>query len=87
VLDETYLINQVKEELCFVSTDLTKDFQTAKARIPDNNIMREYILPDYSNVRKGFVRPLKDTGTKPSSNEQVLSSWLRLGFTLYFLIN
>jgi len=72
VLDETYLINNVKEELCYITTDLQKDFQTAKCRFPENNIIREYVLPDYSSIRKGFVRPLEDTGTKPSNNEQLL---------------
>lgn len=30
VMDETYVINQVKEELCFVSTDFETDMKIAK---------------------------------------------------------
>jgi hypothetical protein len=30
VMDETFVINQVKEDLCFVSTDFTSDIQTAQ---------------------------------------------------------
>jgi actin-related protein 6 len=30
VMDETYVINQVKEELCFVSTDFDRDMAIAK---------------------------------------------------------
>jgi actin-related protein 6 len=30
VMDETYVINQVKEELCFVSTDFDNDIKIAK---------------------------------------------------------
>lgn len=71
-MDETYLINYVKEDLCFVSTDLKRDFQIAKARLPTNNILREYVLPDYSSIRKGFPRPLRETGTRPLHNEQVI---------------
>ncbi len=30
VMDETYVINQVKEELCYVSTDFDNDMKIAK---------------------------------------------------------
>ena len=30
VMDETYVINELKEELCFVSLDFDKDMRTAK---------------------------------------------------------
>lgn len=30
VMDETYVINQVKEELCYVSTDFELDMKIAK---------------------------------------------------------
>lgn len=56
VLDETYVMNQVKEEVCYVSQDLYKDMNIAKLKGSDNTIMREYVLPDFTNVKKGFVR-------------------------------
>ena len=32
VMDETYVINQIKEDLCFVSTDFNIDMKIAKYR-------------------------------------------------------
>lgn len=71
VLDETYLINQVKEDLCYVSTDFWKDLEIAQKKYPENTIVRDYVLPDYSNIKRGFIRPIEKTGTKPVENEQV----------------
>ena len=30
VMDETYVINQVKEDVCYVSSQFTKDMEIAK---------------------------------------------------------
>lgn len=53
VLDETYVVNQMKEDCCFVSTDFWKDLEIASQR--NNTISLDYILPDYNNVKRGFV--------------------------------
>lgn len=29
-MDETYVINQMKEDVCYVSTDFMKDMETAR---------------------------------------------------------
>lgn len=72
VLDETYLINQVKEDLCYVASDLNEEFKIAKKRLPENSIMRDYILPDYSTIRRGYVRKLEETGRRQKDSEQIL---------------
>lgn len=72
VLDETYLMNQVKEDVCFVSTDFMEDMKIAKKRFPENTIMREYVLPDYSTIRRGYVRKVEETGQRAKDNEQIL---------------
>ncbi|CAG7837909.1 unnamed protein product, partial [Allacma fusca] len=72
VLDETYLMNQVKEDLCFVSTDFLNDIKIAKNKFPENTIVRDYALPDYTNIRRGYIKPLEETGKKSAENEQVL---------------
>lgn len=58
VLDETFVMNQVKEEVCFVSQALYKDMVTAQLKDSRNTIMREYVLPDFTNVKKGYVREM-----------------------------
>lgn len=60
-MEETYVMNQVKEDLCFVSTDFNKDHNIAKMRWPKNTIMRDYILPDYTTVNRGIIKTLDAT--------------------------
>lgn len=56
VMDETYVINQVKEDSCFVSQDFFKDMETAKIRLDQNPIMKDYVLPDYTTLKRGFLK-------------------------------
>ena len=69
VLDETYVMNQVKEEACFVSQDLYSDMSIARQKGPTNTLLREYVLPDYTNVKNGYMR---EPGAKSSNDEQCL---------------
>lgn len=56
-MDETHVINQVKEDSCFVSKDFYQDMEIAKARdIEANSIVREYVLPDYTTLKRGYLR-------------------------------
>lgn len=55
VMDETYVINQCKEDVCFVSTDFDSDLEICEKN-KFNNIARDYILPDYTNYKRGYVR-------------------------------
>lgn len=48
VMDETYVINQCKEDVCFVAQDIDK--------VDYYSVTRDYILPDFTNVRRGYVR-------------------------------
>lgn len=71
VLDETYVINQVKEDVCYVSQDFYRDMETARKRGEDNTVVCEYVLPDFSTRRRGMIR---EQLSKPSaaSDEQCL---------------
>ena len=64
-------MNQVKEDLCFVSTNFMDDMKIVRKRFPENTIVRDYVLPDYTNIRRGFIKPLEEIGKKISDNEQV----------------
>ena len=75
VLDETYVMNQVKEEVCYVSQDFYGDMEIAKRRGAANSVIREYVLPDFSTKRKGFVREKiskSNSHTNQPSEEQML---------------
>ena len=56
VLDETYVINQVKEDVCYVAMDLYKDMDIAKRKGSGNTILQEYVLPNFSHIRRGYVK-------------------------------
>ncbi|XP_057314224.1 actin-related protein 6-like [Hydractinia symbiolongicarpus] len=72
VLDETYVMNQVKEDCCFVSNDFMADIEITKKKKTLNTIARDYILPDYTNVKRGFIRPLDEMWKKYTGTEQLL---------------
>lgn len=56
VLDETYVVNQMKEDCCYVSLDFWHDLELASKKSSiDNPIVRDYILPDYIVYKRGFV--------------------------------
>ncbi|XP_011496887.1 PREDICTED: actin-related protein 6 isoform X2 [Ceratosolen solmsi marchali] len=67
VMDETYVVNQVKEDSCFVSQNFYNDMETAKLKIEDNTIVKDYVLPDFTTIRRGY---LTDAGT--TLDQQVL---------------
>lgn len=55
VMEETYVINQVKEDTCFVSENFKADLKIASQPFPTNHIVRNYILPDFNTIRRGWV--------------------------------
>lgn len=70
VMDESYVINQVKEDSCFVSLDFYSDMRIAQKKISENPIVREYVLPDCTTIQRGY---LQDAGTaKKNDDYQVL---------------
>uniref|UniRef100_A0A8C4PWY1 Actin related protein 6 n=2 Tax=Eptatretus burgeri TaxID=7764 RepID=A0A8C4PWY1_EPTBU len=74
VMDETYVINQVKEDVCYVSQQFYKDMKVAQLKGEENTILTDYVLPDFSTIRKGYCKERKDmiwSGKYPSG-EQVL---------------
>ncbi|KAL0961517.1 hypothetical protein HGRIS_006458 [Hohenbuehelia grisea] len=63
MMDETYIMNDVKEACCYVSTDFEQDLETCRADPKTNPVVREYILPDLSINRKGRIRGSQDIVT------------------------
>jgi len=65
VMEETYVINQVKEDSCFVSLDLNNDLKSCSRKVAkkDNPISRDYILPDFTTLRRGYLREINDTSS------------------------
>lgn len=74
VMDETHVINQVKEDVCYVSQDFYRDMDIAKLKGEDNTVMVDYVLPDFSTIKKGFCKPREEMvlSGKYKSGEQIL---------------
>ncbi|XP_072937590.1 actin-related protein 6 [Epargyreus clarus] len=58
VMEESYVINQAKEDSCFVSEDFMTDMQIAKKKSLANTIVKDYVLPDYTTIRRGYLRDI-----------------------------
>ena len=69
-MDETHVMNQVKEDSCFVSQNFMRDMNIAKKRDKENTIARDYVLPDFTTLRRGYVRSI-DPENGSNENEQV----------------
>lgn len=64
LMDESFLVSQIKEDTCYVSQDFKKDLQKAwdmrgpkqKLNALQQGVVLEYILPDYRSTYRGHVR-------------------------------
>ena len=87
VLDETYVMNACKEDACYVSLNYNEDMKNSqteamvhprKAHDFDFKIARDYVLPDFTSLRRGYLKPASETGKKSvgddgqESNEQTI---------------
>ncbi|KAL9097599.1 MAG: hypothetical protein Q9165_000496 [Trypethelium subeluteriae] len=62
LMDEPYIVNEIKEKVCFVSSDFARDLDRVwKHRRPDttapNPLVLDYVLPDYDARQEGYARP------------------------------
>ena len=48
VLDETYVMNGCKEDCCYVA----KDFDVEMVKAKNNLVARDYVLPDFTAIRR-----------------------------------
>ncbi|KAF9564145.1 actin-domain-containing protein [Agrocybe pediades] len=64
MMDETYIMNLVKESCCFVSTNYKEDIETCRVDLRRNPIVQEYVLPDLATSHTGRVRQKDDIITE-----------------------
>lgn len=83
-MEETYVMNQCKEDLCFVSTDFDRDHKIAKMKWPKNTIVRDYILPDYTTVNRGIIRTLDETSVSRNIDKDQASKYF-VNYNFYYL--
>ncbi|VDK36680.1 unnamed protein product [Gongylonema pulchrum] len=56
VMEETYVLNECKEDVCFVADDFTKHMKIAECCGSENTVVCDYILPDFATHSRGFIR-------------------------------
>jgi len=71
MMDETYIVNEVKETACYISTDFNKDLDKCK-HMKSNDIVMDYLLPDYKDQYKGILRPHVSKPLPGAMQEQLL---------------
>ncbi|VDC01837.1 unnamed protein product [Peniophora sp. CBMAI 1063] len=69
MMDETYIMNEVKEACCYVSQDFSADLEICRKDTKSNSVVQEYVLPDFTSNRRGRVR---DRDEMPVDSDQVL---------------
>lgn len=75
VMDESFIIDDVKEKLCFVSLDVQRDLKIARRPGKDNLFRCSYVLPDGITHMKGFVKDPNEAKRYLSmNNDGALSS-------------
>ncbi len=82
VLDETYVMNNCKEDACFVTLNYEEDMKTSRKEAQVNlrknpdftfRIARDYVLPDFTTIRRGYLKTQQETGRPgPNENEQTI---------------
>lgn len=76
MMEEPYLINQVKESVCYISTDFSSDLEKCKSlKNSANPIVVDYVLPDYNSGKGGHRRPHVPKKSGPATgrdDEQVM---------------
>ncbi|OLY81103.1 Actin-like protein ARP6 [Smittium mucronatum] len=55
-MDERYVVNDIKEKCCFVSTEFESDLKRAKFGGTNDNLKIDYILPDFTSSKFGYVK-------------------------------
>lgn len=70
MMDESFLIETVKEAACFVSQDIRADLKLAHSR--DSPHRREFVLPDGLSRTSGYLRNPLAANLATGSGEQVL---------------
>ncbi|XP_013398165.1 actin-related protein 6 [Lingula anatina] len=72
VMDETYVINQMKEDVCYVSTQFQKDMDIARKKGADNTVTCDYVLPDYTHIKRGYAKTREESTGKAKGSEQII---------------
>lgn len=80
VMDETYVMNQVKEDACYVSCDFQSDMKISRQKSKENTIVKDYVLPDYTVIKRGYLRSIEESVSK---SKDTVEQFIRLNNERY----
>jgi len=52
---ETMLVNDIKEQLCYVSLNFKSELDEL-THFKQSPLIKEYVLPDYNKTFKGYIK-------------------------------
>ncbi|GAA5812913.1 hypothetical protein MFLAVUS_006374 [Mucor flavus] len=67
MMEENYIINDVKEKCSFISQNVYQDLAICKKQ--PNSIVQEYVLPDFTNNSTGHIRAKTDSKDNNNSDQ------------------
>lgn len=70
MMDESFLIEIIKDAVCFVSPDAKADLALAHSRASPHRL--EYVLPDGLHNTRGYVREPAQAGAAEGARSQGL---------------
>lgn len=73
VMDESYVVNQIKEDVCFVSQNFADDMRVHTDAKKRAEVSVEYMLPDFTTVKRGYIRqsPSKNPVSEDSDQQSM----------------
>ncbi|EDW82658.1 uncharacterized protein Dwil_GK10108 [Drosophila willistoni] len=56
MMDESHVVNQIKEDVCFVAEDFKDTMRVHQSEAKRKQVAIDYVLPDFTTVKRGYVR-------------------------------
>eukprot|EP00826_Nyctotherus_ovalis_P037185 TRINITY_DN3377_c0_g4_i4.p1 TRINITY_DN3377_c0_g4~~TRINITY_DN3377_c0_g4_i4.p1 ORF type:complete len:278 (-),score=116.02 TRINITY_DN3377_c0_g4_i4:338-1171(-) len=71
MMDETLLVNQIKEAACRISLNIDEELEIFKENVHEY-CSKEFVLPDYQSTKKGSIQKRSSEEKKDKSSAQTL---------------
>lgn len=69
-MDQTYLIEKLKEDVFFVSEDFKNDLKKSKGKSWDSPFKCEYVISNTDGATNGYIRYNKPKVLKENSDDE-----------------
>ncbi|EDW26984.1 GL16521 [Drosophila persimilis] len=56
MMDESHVVNQIKEDVCFVAEDFKEAMRVHQCEKKRKEVAIDYVLPDFTTIKRGYVR-------------------------------